>query len=145
MIAVVPGALFEVRQPSSSVTAMVTDAVPATDASHQLVESTAPTMRADPLPAASKHPAPVGRWALARNPVAEAIPTAPRTGLAHGQLTLDSVIPVRNDLSDADLEVVKAATVADAAPGRSGEAAAAKSSRWSRVMALLFRFRKAQV
>ena len=52
---------------------------------------------------------PLGRWTLFRNPFSK----TPKAKLAEAtvqpELSLDAVKPVRNDLSDADLELVQSA------------------------------------
>jgi len=47
-----------------------------------------------------------GRWTLKANPFKSARPAVPRETV-QGELSLDKVKPVRNDLSDSDLELAK--------------------------------------
>jgi hypothetical protein len=85
---------------------------------------------------------PSGRWTRIRNPFGarktEEIPAAP----AQGELSLDMVKPVRNDLNDADLEVVlarrKLASVEERirVPAQQPEPV---GYLWSRLSARLFR------
>ena len=48
---------------------------------------------------------PRGRWTLPSNPFKSSYQPEPRRSI-QGELSLDSVKPVRNDLSDSDLELV---------------------------------------
>jgi hypothetical protein len=57
----------------------------------------------DPEP---KQAFPLGRWTIFRNPFSRAPKPAGPVAPPQGQLMLDLVKPVRNDLSDSDLEVV---------------------------------------
>ena len=57
------------------------------------------------MPLTRENPFPRGRWAL--NPFKSEKP-APRPAI-QGELSLDKVKPVRNDLCDSDLELVAAA------------------------------------
>jgi hypothetical protein len=59
-------------------------------------------------PSAPKQAFPAGRWTIFRNPFgsATARPKALRAPV-QGELSLDAVKPVRNDLSDSDLEVIR--------------------------------------
>ena len=54
---------------------------------------------------------PRGRWTLFKNPFSKAPKAAASTAPVQSELLLDSVKPVRNDLSDADLELVQAARI----------------------------------
>jgi hypothetical protein len=56
--------------------------------------------------AATAQPYPLGRWTLIRNPFQRRTAPQKRSNLVQGEFPLDLVRPVRNDLSDADLEVV---------------------------------------
>jgi hypothetical protein len=49
---------------------------------------------------------PLGRWTLFKNPFSKSKPKTTEAGL-QSELSLDMVKPVRNDLSDADLELVQ--------------------------------------
>lgn len=63
-----------------------------------------------PANAAPKPAFPRGRWTLFRNPFAKAPkPEAATRAPVQSELLLDAVKPVRNDLSDSDLELVQAA------------------------------------
>jgi hypothetical protein len=85
---------------------------------------------------------PLGRWTrLRKNPFGprprQEVVTAP----VQGELRLDLVKPVRNDLSDADLEVVEAAEPAPAAQESAPGLSIGESHRflWSRLTARIFR------
>ncbi len=66
--------------------------------------------KAAPVSAAPKPAFPRGRWTLFRNPFAKAPkPEAVTRAPVQSELLLDAVKPVRNDLSDSDLELVEAA------------------------------------
>jgi hypothetical protein len=71
---------------------------------------------------------PQGRWTLFRNPFGAAT-AKPKAGPApvQGELSLDAVKPVRNDLSDSDLEVIRVSRPAPVAgtPAPVGPPAAA--------------------
>jgi hypothetical protein len=51
---------------------------------------------------------PHGRWTLFKNPFTNTSKLKPTPGPRQSELLLDSVKPVRNDLTDSDLEVVAA-------------------------------------
>ena len=87
------------------------------------IESGARVVRAVPVltavPAMPNIPVaayPRGRWTLFRNPFAKrpapAVPVTP----VQGELVLDLITPVRNDLSDSDLELVPAQATAPMPP-----------------------------
>ena len=61
---------------------------------------------------------PFGRWTLFSNPFNRSSKTRPKTdaGPVQTELSLDAVKPVRNDLSDSDLEVVPMKAAAPAVP-----------------------------
>jgi hypothetical protein len=67
-----------------------------------------------------QHAYPLGRWTVFKNPFSRK--GAPRQAApVQGELSLDTLKVVRNDLSDADLEIIRAAepvapTSAPAAP-----------------------------
>lgn len=66
--------------------------------------------QAAPASAAPKPAFPRGRWTLFRNPFAKAPkPDVVTRAPVQSELLLDAVKPVRNDLSDSDLELVQAA------------------------------------
>jgi len=63
------------------------------------------------------HRFPLGRWTLFRNPfLKKAKPATSVRTPVQGELWLDLVKPVRNDLTESDVEVVAAATPAAPAP-----------------------------
>ncbi len=70
-----------------------------------------PDMERKAAPAGAVKPAfPRGRWTLFRNPFAKASRQEAATRApVQSELLLDAVKPVRNDLSDSDLEIVQAA------------------------------------
>ena len=61
---------------------------------------------------------PFGRWTLFSNPFNRLSKTRPKTdaGPVQTELSLDGVKPVRNDLSDSDLEVVRVTAAPPAVP-----------------------------
>ena len=59
-------------------------------------------------PTQSKQAFPIGRWSIFRNPFAKAPKPKVVAEPKQVELVLDSVQPVRNDLSDSDLELVPA-------------------------------------
>lgn len=66
--------------------------------------------QAAPGGVAPKPAFPRGRWTIFRNPFSRAPkPAAVATAPVQSELSLDMVKPVRNDLSDSDLELVQAA------------------------------------
>lgn len=66
--------------------------------------------KAAPEGVAPKPAFPRGRWTLFRNPFAKAPkPESATRAPVQSELLLDAVKPVRNDLSDSDLELVQAA------------------------------------
>jgi len=71
-----------------------------------------PSMASASAPPKPEHAFPFGRWTLFRNPI-NRVPPPPKSwpdaGPVQGELLLDAVKPVRNDLNDSDLEVVQAA------------------------------------
>jgi hypothetical protein len=87
---------------------------------------------------------PRGRWTLQANPFKSSYKPELRQP-AQGELSLDGVKPVRNDLSDSDLELiprktprfVEAAAGSALAPSPAGEAR--RPSLWERVKARLLR------
>jgi len=52
---------------------------------------------------------PLGRWTLFKNPFSKTPKARPVESIVQPELSLDAVKPVRNDLSDADLELVQSA------------------------------------
>ena len=70
------------------------------------------------MPDVPVHAYPMGRWTLLKNPFGKrskpAVPAAP----VQGELLLDMVRPICNDLSDSDLEIVPAAARGAAEPSR---------------------------
>ena len=67
--------------------------------------------------AVSKQAFPQGRWTIFRNPFG-GVMTKPKVVQApvQGELSLDAVKPVRNDLSDSDLEVIRVSRPAPVEP-----------------------------
>ena len=63
------------------------------------------------FPATPKQAYPAGRWTIFRNPFGSAVakpqPAVQGKNPVQGELLLDAVKPVCNDLSDSDLEVVR--------------------------------------
>lgn len=85
---------------------------------------------------------PLGRWTLRVNPFKTA-PKPARAGV-QGELSLEKVKVVRNDLSDSDLELVALKEGGKGKAGRPGATpfggvAEAKAGFWARLMTRLFR------
>lgn len=80
-------------------------------------------------------------WVAKVNPFRTEKPPAPRRAV-QGELSLDKVKPVRNDLSDSDLELVTATQPPELGPAvAKGEVAAVpamKASRWWKRISGLF-------
>jgi hypothetical protein len=67
---------------------------------------------------AAGHRFPQGRWTMFRNPFSKSSkPANPPRGAVQGELGLDLVKPVRNDLTDSDLLVVAGRSVSAAGAG----------------------------
>ena len=85
---------------------------------------------------------PLGRWTrLRKNPFGSRPRRQSVTAPVQGELRLDLVRPVRNDLSDADLEVVEARVPLPAAQESAAGSSIDESHRflWSRLTARIFR------
>lgn len=80
------------------------------------------------------------RWAEKRNPFRGKRPERRAVAPVQGELRLESIQVVRNDLRESDLEIVPAAKPleADAAPAASGPGSAETRVVWQRVAARLF-------
>lgn len=64
------------------------------------------------------HHFPLGRWTMFRNPFSKSSkPANPPRGAVQGELGLDLVKPVRNDLTDSDLLVVAGRSVSASGAG----------------------------
>jgi hypothetical protein len=91
--------------------------------------------------AAVKQAYPLGRWT--KNPFRSTVIPSQRAGAVQGELSLEKVKPVRNDLSDSDLELLPRTRVAEnpftAATPKAGEEIAQKLGLFSRIKARLFR------
>ena len=101
-----------------------------------------------PLTAAVSEPAsrpafPRGRWTLFKNPFAKAAKPQAAKPPEQSELRLDAVKPVRNDLADADLELVQAAKRAHEDAASSPESNAPEAASWNRVKTQFFRAGKA--
>jgi hypothetical protein len=97
-VAVPPRAGSEVRQERAGSDSMKTETIA------EKQKQSAPT---------SMHVFPAGRWTL--NPFKSAPASAPRRTV-QGELLLDKVKPVRNDLNDSDLELVAVKKTPEATP-----------------------------
>jgi len=97
----------------------------------------APGASAPPPP----HAYPLGRWTIMRNPFHRRAAAPKSPSLVQGELSLDAVRPVRNDLNESDLEVIPAR----AQPGVSDDAAptekagGATAFLWNRLRARLLK------
>jgi hypothetical protein len=73
-----------------------------------------PSMASASAPSKPEHAFPFGRWTLFKSPFNQVPAAAPQSksdaGPVQGELLLDAIKPVRNDLSDSDLEVVQSAS-----------------------------------
>ena len=66
---------------------------------------------------APKQAFPQGRWTIFRNPFGGALAKSKAVQApVQGELSLDAVKPVRNDLSDSDLEVIRVSRPAPVEP-----------------------------
>ena len=104
-----------------------------------------PSSQVTPAPnAAVSRPAfPRGRWSLFKNPFSKTPRPTVSPAPVQSELSLDAVKPMRNDLSDADMEVVQAAPrrVEPAAPETScapetapaPEPVAADGAAWNKI------------
>jgi hypothetical protein len=101
-----------------------------------------PQETAVPKAVAAKPAFPLGRWTLFKNPFSRTPRPMPKEAAVQPELSLDMVTPVRNDLTDADLELVQS-------PKRSAEktapqaaqpepAATVASPSWARINAQFF-------
>jgi hypothetical protein len=86
---------------------------------------------------------PNGRWSIFRNPFAKTPRPKPSMEPRQSELLLDSVKPVRNDLTDSDLEVVTvskppAEPAAQENASHSGEPPEASGLAWGRIKTQLF-------
>ena len=68
-----------------------------------------------------QQPFPMGRWTLFKNPFVRRVKTLEPSAPVQGELLLDMVKPVRNDLSDSDIEVVPARRSEPVSPVRLSE------------------------
>lgn len=95
-----------------------------------------------PAPAKSPVPSPIGfrlaGWAFRRNPFApSAVPAATRP-VVQSELSLDAVKVVRNDLSDADLELVPLSQPTPSSVPAAQTAPRAIARMWGQLTARLF-------
>jgi len=86
---------------------------------------------------------PIGRWTLFKNPFSKAQKPKPIEAPAQPELSLDLVKPVRNDLSDADLELVQSVKRDVEKPVRATEhvqpvPAAPEGPAWDRIKTQFF-------
>ncbi len=92
-------------------------------------------------PATPPQAYPQGRWTLFRNPFGAAT-AKPKAGPApvQGELSLDAVKPVRNDLSDSDLEVIRVSRTAPVAgtPAAAEELPESAGPVWDRLKTQVF-------
>ena len=94
----------------------------------------APVKTAAPAPAEF----PLGRWSFKRNPFASRAITATAQPAVQSELSLDAVKVMRNDLSDADLELVPLSKTSSSFALRAQPAPRAIAKMWSRLTAQLF-------
>ena len=97
-----------------------------------------PNSQATPAPnAAVSRPAfPRGRWSLFKNPFSKTPRPTASAAPVQSELSLDAVKPIRNDLSDADMEVVRATPrPVDVAPevAPAPEPVAADGAAWNKI------------
>src|SRR5882672_11502177 len=91
-------------------------------------------------PSAPEQVFPLGRWTLFKNPFSKVANPKAAEAPTQGELSLDTVKPVRNDLSDSDLEVVptgKSAPVAGPTLTTSGAPVPGRTDAlvWDRIKA----------
>ncbi len=88
--------------------------------------------------AASRPAFPRGRWTLFKNPFVKVAKPAPVKAPEQAELRLDAVKPVRNDLADADLELVQAARRVPAPSAQGTEQSSADGAEWNRIKTQFF-------
>lgn len=142
--AVVTDSMFDSQAVAAVAATSLADAPPRVSAAATPVTAPAPGSQIVIAQASLRPSVPVGRWALMRNPFDSSPGPAARVGSAQGELSLDAVKPVRNDLSDADLEVVAVSLTAELRPHQIAGTGATRGCRWSRLVARVFRFGRAQ-
>lgn len=91
--------------------------------------------------AGTKQAYPRGRWTVSVNPFRGRAP-GPQPATVQGELSLENVRPVRNDLSDADLELIPKTVSAPKENVFAGTAAVTRVSWWGRMKMRLFGRRK---
>jgi hypothetical protein len=89
------------------------------------------------------HAFPHGRWTLFKNPFIKTPKPAPPLEPRQSELLLDSVKPVRNDLTDSDLEVVATSKPpveqpTEEAASPTGEPSEASGLVWDRIKTQFF-------
>jgi hypothetical protein len=82
-------------------------ATAANDRKHMNAVQMKPQEVTVPKTAATRPAFPIGRWTLFKNPFSKTPKPKPVEAPAQPELSLDMVKPMRNDLSDADLELVQ--------------------------------------
>jgi hypothetical protein len=96
------------------------------------------------VPGTAARPAfPLGRWTLFKNPFSKAPKPKAIETRAQPELSLDMVKPVRNDLSDTDLELVQPAKCTSEKDGPATRpvglvTAAPERAAWDRIKTQLF-------
>ena len=98
------------------------------------IQSVKPETKVASVPV-SRPPFPRGRWTLFKNPFSRAAKPEIAKSPVQPDLLLDMVKPVRNDLSDADLELVQAArrTQAQVTGHPASEPSGVDGPAWSRI------------
>jgi hypothetical protein len=118
-------------------------ATAANDRKHMNVVQPKPQEGTVPKTTAMRPAFPTGRWTLFKNPFSKAPKPKAVEAPAQPELSLDLVRPVRNDLSDADLELVQSvkrtAEKADPASVQVEPVTAApESAAWGRIKTQFF-------
>ena len=86
---------------------------------------------------------PLGRWTLFKNPFSKTSKPKAAEATVQPELSLDTVKPVRNDLSDADLELVQTAklqaeNIIPAVTQPKSEPVAPEGAAWGRIKTQFF-------
>jgi hypothetical protein len=118
-------------------------ATAANDRKHMNAVQTKPQEVTVPKTASIRPAFPIGRWTLFKNPFSRTPKSKPVEASAQSELSLDLVKPVRNDLSDTDLELIRPVkrateTVVPATERIESMSAASEGAAWGRIKTQFF-------
>lgn len=113
------------------------------DRKHMNAVQTKPQEVTVPTTAILRPAFPIGRWTLFKNPFSRTPKPKPVEASAQSELSLDLVKPVRNDLSDTDLELVQPVkqvteTVVPATERIESMSAGSEGAAWGRIKTQFF-------